>query len=158
MRTRLVSLLVALALVGCAKTPPDGGNTTPPQAQAQPSIEDRDWDLVALGERDHPLGAGGKPATLRFDAAAKRAAGNAGCNRYSAGYRLAGDSLSFEAAISTKMACPDGMELENAWLGAMAQVVTWSATDSILTLAGAAGPLARFEEHTTPGPGGTAPE
>ena len=148
MRLRLVSLLVALALAGCAKTPPES-----PKAAAPRSIEDRDWVLVALGERDHPLGNGSKPATLRFDAAAKRAGGNAGCNRYSAGYVLAGDSLRFEAAISTKMACVDGMDLENAWLGAMSHVATWSATDSTLVLAGPDGPLARFEES----PGANAP-
>ena len=79
-----------------------------------------------------------------IDAATKRAGGNAGCNRYNATYVLAGDSLRFDAAISTRMACPDGMELENAWLGAMSHVVTWSATDSTLTLAGADGPVARF--------------
>ena len=146
---RLMTLLVALALAGCAKTPPE--KKAEPAAR---SIEDRDWDLVALGEQDHPLGAGGKPATLRFDAAAQRAGGNAGCNRYSAAYTLVGDSLRFTAAISTKMACTEGMELENAWLGAMSHVATWSATDSTLTLAGADGPLARFAERA---PGAIAP-
>jgi heat shock protein HslJ len=146
---RLMTLVVVLVLAGCAKTPPEKA-----PAQSARSIEDRDWDLVALGEQENPLGAGGKPATLRFDAAAKRAAGNAGCNRYSAAYVMAGDSLRFEAAISTRMACPDGMELENAWLGAMSHVATWSATDSTLTLVGADGPLARFAER---GPGANAP-
>jgi len=137
---RFVSLVLVLALAGCATT------------KAQRSIEDRDWDLVSLGEREHPLGAGGRPATLRFDSSAKRAGGNAGCNRYNADYVLAGDSLRFGAAMSTKMACADGMELESAWLGAMSHVVTWSATDSTLTLAGPEGPLARFRS-----PGGIAP-
>jgi putative lipoprotein len=138
MRTHVFSLVVALALAGCANAPP---------GKEARSIEDRDWDLVAVGERDHPLGNGGRPATLRFDAAAKKAGGNAGCNRYNATYVLAGDSLRFEAAISTRMACAEGMELENAWLGAMSHVTTWSATDSTLTLAGPDGPVARFAEH-----------
>jgi putative lipoprotein len=149
LRNRVVSLLVALVLTGCAKTPPEKAPAE--QAKAQRSIEDRDWELVSLGTLDHPLGAGGKPATLRFDAAAHRAGGNAGCNRYSAAYVLAGDSLRFEAAMSTKMACTDGMELESAWLGAMSHVATWSATDSTLTLGGPEGPLARFEERRAPG-------
>ena len=138
---RLASLLIVLVLAGCAKTPRQ-------EETAAPSpIEDRDWDLVALGERDHPTGNGGRPATLRLDSSAKRAGGNAGCNRYNATYVLAGDSLRFEAAMSTKMACVEGMELENAWLGAMSHVTTWSATDSTLTLAGPDGPVARFAEH-----------
>jgi len=142
MRTRLVSLLFVVALAGCAKT--EKRDAIPESAR---SIENRDWNLITLGELDHPLGAGGKPATLRFDAETRRAGGNAGCNRYNAAYVLAGDSLHFEAAMSTKMACVDGMELENAWLGAMAHVVTWSATDSTLTLSGPDGPLARFEQQ-----------
>src|SRR5678816_589610 len=141
MRTRLVFLLFVV-MAGCAKTPPEKHDAIPESAR---SIEDRDWNLVALGALDHPLGAGGKPATLRFDTGTRRAGGNAGCNRYNAGYVLAGDSLRFEAAMLTRMACVDGMELENAWLGAMARVVTWSATDSTLTLSGPDGPLARFE-------------
>ena len=144
MRNALTILLV-LALAGCAKREPPKAEA-PAQASVK-SIEDRDWDLVALGERDHPLGAGGKPATLRFDSAAQRAGGSAGCNRYNASYRLKGDSLSFGPGISTKMACPDGMELENAWLGALPKVATWNATDSTLTLNGEDGPLARFEAH-----------
>lgn len=147
MRRSLYPIAIALVLAGCAKheqTPSPA--PAPARAEARP-ITDRDWDLVALGERDHPLGAGGKPATLRLDTAAQRAGGNAGCNRYSASYRLSGDSLSFGPGISTKMACPDGMDLENAWLGALAKVATFSATDSTLTLNGADGPLARFEEH-----------
>ena len=136
---RLVSMLVVLALAGCA------AHKSPAR-----SIEGRDWDLVALGERDHPLGNGSKPATLRLDAATKRAGGNAGCNRYNAAYVLAGDSLRFEAAMSTRMACDEGMDLETAWLGAMSHVATWSATDTTLELEGPDGRLARFREHQGP--------
>ena len=143
---KLMIVPLVLALAGCAKKEPPRAEAPAALASVK-SIEDRDWDLVALGDKDHPLGAGGKPATLRFDAATQRAGGNAGCNRYNATYRLHGDSLSFGPGISTRMACPDGMELENAWLGTLEKVVTWSATDSTLTLHGAAGSLARFEAH-----------
>jgi heat shock protein HslJ len=149
MRSRLTMLVLVLALAGCNKPEKSSAPASTPAAQAR-SIENRDWDLVAIGERDHPLGGGGKPATLRFDTTEHRASGNAGCNRYSASYRLSGDSLSFGPAMSTKMACADGMELESAWLGAIAQLVTWSATDSTLTLNGADGPMVHFEAHREP--------
>jgi putative lipoprotein len=154
MRLRLVPLLLALALAGCAKKTPDDKATPAPAATPAASvrsIENRDWDLIALGEKDNPLGAGGQPATQHLDASAKRAAGNAGCNRYSAGYVLKGDSLAFAAAMTTRMACPDGMELESAWLTTLPKLVTWSATDTSLTLNGPEGPLARFAEHKAPG-------
>ena len=104
-----------------------------------------DWVLVALGEQASPP-ARGKPATLRLEASASRAAGFAGCNRFSASYTLAGDSLRFGPIMSTKMACVDGDELERSFLGALPVVATYEATDSALILKGPSGPLARF--HT----------
>ena len=152
MRNSLILIGIALALAaGCAKQEKSETVTPTPSAASSPaSIENRDWDLVAVGEKENPLGNGGKPATLRFDAEAKRAGGNSGCNRYSASYRLSGDSLTFGPAISTKMACEQGMELEAAWLGTLEKVVSYSATESTLTLHGEGGPLARLTEH--PGP------
>jgi heat shock protein HslJ len=141
MRRDLVVLAVVLALAGCVGEKKSGPSV---------KIENRDWDVVQVGEMQNPQGNGGRPATLRLDTEAQRAAGNAGCNRYSATYHLSGDSLSFGPAISTKMACAQGMELETAWLGALAKVVTWSATESTLTLDGADGPLARLAEHRSP--------
>jgi len=109
-------------------------------------ITDIEWNLVGLGERTNPLGAGGKPLTLRLDAASRRAAGFGGCNRYSASYSLRGDSLSFGAGMSTRMACPDGMELEDTWLATMQKIVTFAATETTLTLNAAEGPVASFRK------------
>ena len=106
-------------------------------------ITDRDWVLVALAEQASPPPRG-KPATLRLEASTSRAAGFAGCNRFSASYTLAGDSLRFGPIMSTKMACVDGDELERRFLGALPVVATYEATDSALILKGPGGPLARF--------------
>ena len=108
------------------------------------TITDLDWELSSIEGRTSPLGAGDRPVTLRLDAAASRAAGFAGCNRYSAPFRVHGDSLSFGPAISTKMACTDGMELERRFLVALPVFTTWRRADSTLTLSGPSGPLARF--------------
>lgn len=99
-----------LTIVACSPKPP--GAERPPAATAA-TLTDREWVLVGLGELDGPLGAGGRPATIRFDPATGRAEGFAGCNRYSAAYTLTGDSLAFGPAISTKMACVDG----TSWSG-----------------------------------------
>ena len=73
-----------------------------------------------------------------------RAAGFAGCNRYSAGYTLAGDSLTFGPAVSTKMACADGDELERGYLAMLPAIKNYRLSDSMLTLNGSTGPLAHF--------------
>lgn len=109
-----------------------------------PVITDRDWELVTLGGRSDPRGAEGRRVTLRLEAAARRAGGFAGCNRYGGGFRLAGDSLSFEAMVATRMACADGMDLEQQYLSVLPQLRRFEATDSTLTLSGPAGALARF--------------
>ena len=138
----LSSLLMFLVMVtGCkprAATPPalDSGPPT--------SIVNRDWTLAQLGENNNPVGNGGAPVTLRLDSTEHRAGGNAGCNHYSGPYTLAGNQLTFGPAISTKMACEQGMNVETAFLGMLANVTSYRATDSSLTFMGPAGELARF--------------
>lgn len=140
----------AMLAIACSKTP---ANRAPEGAAARQSsspsvaIVDRDWALATLRDSAAPLGAGGKPATIRFDSAASRASGFAGCNRYSAKYTMTGDSLHFGPAISTKMACAQGDALERAFLAIIPEVTTFHATDSTLTLAGSSGPLASFRSQ-----------
>ncbi len=141
-RITISALAAALVTLGCGRTPP--AEAPPKAAAAARPITDRDWQLVSLGERTDPKGVGGRPITLRLDAATSRAAGFAGCNRYSAGYVLTADSLKFTAPISTRMACADGMDVEGGFLAALSTVVTYQASDSSLSLNGPAGPLARF--------------
>jgi len=128
---------LTLATFACA----DGSRA--PAAAPDP-ITNLDWDLSVIDGLPSPLGAGGRPVTLRLDAAASRGGGFAGCNRYSAPYRMHGDSLSFGPAISTKMACTEGMDLERRFLVALPVITTFSRTDSTLTLSGPSGPLAQF--------------
>jgi hypothetical protein len=73
-----------------------------------------------------------------------RPIGFGGCNRFSASYRLSGDSLSFGPVVSTKMACTDGDELERSFLATLPKVATYQVTDSALTLNDPGGVLARF--------------
>jgi heat shock protein HslJ len=136
--------LAALWLHGvsaCGPKPPAPDQS--PAAAVAP-LDNREWALIRLGEVAAPLGAGGRPATIQFDPAAGRAAGFAGCNRYSAGYALAGDSLTFGPAISTKMACADGDQLERGYLAMLPAIRSYALSDSTLTLNGSDGPLASF--------------
>jgi heat shock protein HslJ len=123
-----LSLLAALA---CARQPP-------------PGLAGRDWILIELDGQAAPPGAEGQPATMRFDSTSRRASGFAGCNRYSAGYTLAGDSIGFGPAVSTKMACADGDELERGLLDALPRVTGYAVSDSLLLLVGAGATVARF--------------
>ena len=131
--------LLFLGLAACARTSERDG-----ESAAAPPIADRDWELVAVGDLDNPRGAQDRPATIRFDSAAARAGGFAGCNRFSAGYTLRGDTIAFDAPVATKMMCPDAMALETSFLGALERVTRYEATESTLILFDATGPVARF--------------
>jgi heat shock protein HslJ len=111
---------------------------------SMPGIVDREWALARLGDNTSPLGNGGRPVSLRLTSAENRAGGSAGCNSYGAPYTLSGNQLSFGPAISTKMACEQGMDVETAFLAMLSQVRSYQATDSSLTLLGSTGELARF--------------
>jgi putative lipoprotein len=143
----------AVALAGCGPKPPDEPRDAgPPPANAPASrpatatITDRDWHLVAIGEQPAPMGAGDRPITLRLESSGTRAVGFAGCNRYSGPFTLAGDSLRFGPAISTKMSCGDADQVEQGFLAMLPLVVSYEATDTSLVLNGPGGPLARFRQ------------
>ena len=155
MRSTAILLgFLGVVQIGCAKPPETAADSalapsTPPAAAADSAaaarpITDRDWELVSLGETAAPKGGGGRPATLRLDAATTRVAGFAGCNRYSGPYTLTADSLTFGALRSTKMFCQDGDALERSFLAMLPSVKNWKATDSTLTLIAAGAPIATF--------------
>jgi heat shock protein HslJ len=132
-----------LLLTACAG-PPKPPSQEQAAVRGPAPITDRDWALVALGTQPAPAGGGHQPATLRLEASPSRAVGFAGCNRFSASYTLADDSLRFGPAVATKMACAEGDELERGYLSALPIVTTFEATDSALILKGPDGPVARF--------------
>ena len=90
--------------------------------------------------------------TLAFDAEG-RVAGTAGCNRYSAGYVADGETLRFERAALTRMAClrPGVMEQEQAFVDALASVASARVEGDRLELRRADGTLAVTAQRATSG-------
>ncbi|HEU4563727.1 MAG TPA: META domain-containing protein, partial [Gemmatimonadaceae bacterium] len=84
--------------------------------------------------------------TLALDAATRRAAGDAGCNRYAGPYALAGDSLRFGALVSTKRACASDARnaQETAFLRALDATRRWTLAGDTLRLLGDGGEVARM--------------
>ena len=152
--TRLV-IAAALLATACQR-PPRGADSASADTTAAAggsgavipaSLVGPTWSLVELNGQPAPLGAGDRPATLIFEAGTSaRAAGFAGCNRWSSAYsHTAPDKLQFTAPLSTKMACPGGgMELEQKFLGFITSVREYALADSVLTLRGEPGTEAKF--------------
>ena len=109
MKKVLSSVLVAVALAGCA-------------AEPLKLEQERGYVLEWIGER--PL-MDYSHLTLTL-AADGRAYGNAGCNHWFAPYTLDGDKLSFGAVGSTRKLCaPALMEQEKRFLQALTTVQRW---------------------------------
>jgi heat shock protein HslJ len=140
---RVAVFLAVLAASACAPAPG--------ASQARETIADRDWQLVRIerGAGGGPTFAGARPPTLRLDSKEGRASGFAGCNRFSGSYQLAGDRLTFGPLLSTKMACERGMDVEAAYLDALAKTGSWSQGEGEIVLRGAGGVSMSFRAEAT---------
>jgi heat shock protein HslJ len=138
---RLLLLLPAL-LIGC---------TFPPTSETSPSASlgataGVEWELHELDGASAPLGAGGRRATLVISDSA-RVAGFAGCNRYFGGYAVTGTALRFSAIGMTRMACQEGMTLEQQLARALEATRSYKLSSDELILLGESGPIARFRRR-----------
>ncbi len=104
----------------------------------------QDLKLTELLGMNVPAGSN---AFIRFDEAAKRFTGNAGCNNFNGAFTLDGAKLKLGPAVSTKKMCPD-MSVENKFLPMLEQVAGFqTGANGGLNLTDAAGKvLARFSK------------
>lgn len=144
-RFTLVHSVVALAVTLAACQPPHPANTSPEGFRA--SVAGVDWELVELDGRTAATGAGGRRATLRFDADTARVGGFSGCNRFGGSYTIDGDSLRFGPLAMTRMACADGMDLERQLSSALDATRRYKLSTTQLELFGPSGSIARFSRQ-----------
>ena len=117
----------------------DGQNASPP-------LQETHWRLTRLEGKPVVLAEGQKVPNLAFQAGDTRFAGNAGCNNLTGSYRLSGANLSLTTIAVTKMACPQGMDIEGALFTALGKVSKWKITGLHLELFDATNAVvARFE-------------
>jgi copper homeostasis protein (lipoprotein) len=126
-----------------------GADCSAPLAKASSAttaLEGTQWTLTRVGALSVAAGAAQRTPNLTLQAAEKRAVGSSGCNRFTGSYSLQGERLKFGSVASTKMACPQGMDIERAFLDALARTATWRIAGGRLDLLDAAGQsLAQFE-------------
>lgn len=115
-----------------------------------PAFEERPWRLVELdGQRVGGDGDERVPQlTFQTDG---RVAGLGGCNRLAGTYRVDGDRLTLGPLAATRMACPDAMDVEPAFVAALGRVRGWTIADGRLRLLAADGStLAAFVDAAPP--------
>lgn len=138
---------------GSSAGQPQGGVQTGGSSDGTPSptpdgvigLEDTIWKLKRVG--GNPVIPGEREASLQLTPGPRRAVGMGGVNRYSAGYTLEGQSLTFTAAIMTKMAGPaELMTQEDRFMEALTATRSFRISGEQLELLGADGAvLAVFE-------------
>ena len=85
------------------------------------ALLDTRWKLIEIdGEAVTPP-EGGREADLVLESTDFRVRGFSGCNGFFGQYELDGQELTFSALGSTMMACPEGMDHEQAFLAALGQ-------------------------------------
>jgi len=114
MTLRIGIALLGLTLAACASKP----NTI--------TLEGTEWRLAQLDGRAVAPGRNGRAAHLLLQRSSGRATGSGGCNRFSGGYQLHGDSLEVGPLVATKMACLEGGADETAFLATLERVRRWA--------------------------------
>ncbi|MBB6095154.1 heat shock protein HslJ [Povalibacter uvarum] len=139
MKTLPASFVTALmfGMIGCASSP---------AAVTNEPLEGPQWKLTRLGGQPATATSPEKAPYLQFLAAEKRVVGSGGCNRLGGSYTLDGSKLTLGQMASTMMACPHGMDQEQALHAAFKKVTNWRVDGETLQLLDAAGQsVATFE-------------
>ncbi len=109
-------------------------------------LENTHWKLIRLNDTPIVVASPQHEPTLIFDARSQRVSGSGGCNQVTGAYELSGEQLTFSHMASTRMACPQGMDTEAAFLRGLAKVNKWKIVGRDLELFDAEGKsIARFE-------------
>jgi heat shock protein HslJ len=130
-RRAIAGLLIAVAIcAGCDESL---------QPTSPTALLEREWRLIALDGRPVGQTATGEAPTLVFENST-RAAGFAGCNRFTASYERIGDrGLRFGAVALTRMACQAGMDVEGQYGAALERTRSFRLAADRLELFGDGG-------------------
>jgi copper homeostasis protein (lipoprotein) len=88
-------------------------------------IETTRWVPATLGSAPVTLGQQQREPFIVFQTNEHRVTGFAGCNQLSGTYQLNGEQLKFSQTAATRMACAQGMDIEQRLLKALEATATW---------------------------------
>jgi putative lipoprotein len=127
-------------------TAPAGAPAPEPVATA--SLQDTYWKVMRIGGQAVVVVDFKREPHLILHPADSRVSGSGGCNRLVGSYSLDGDRLSFGQMAGTMMACPEGMEQEQRFHTALADVERWRIMGEALQLFDSGGTVvAEFESR-----------
>ena len=118
-------------------------NTCAPTVHAE--LQNTYWKVIEIDGKAVRTPEGMREAHVILASEESRAHGHAGCNNFFGSFETGEDKLSFSALGSTMMACPEGMDTEQAFLKALGETTRYEISGLFLTLYADDHPLARLE-------------
>ena len=112
-------------------------------------LEGTTWTVIEMDGHGIDVDDGGRRPSLFLSAPDSTASGSGGCNRFTGGYTVSSDSLTFGQMASTMMACADMMDVESKYFEILNSAAVYDLYGSMLELWADGRFLARFEG--TPG-------
>lgn len=104
------------------------------------------WKLTRVGDQAVIVARDQREPHMVLHAQENRLSGSGGCNRLTGGFEIDGREIAFAQMASTMMACPEGMDTEQAFSHALSRARTWRVIGSHLELYDEQGQMvARFE-------------
>ncbi len=94
--------------------------TQPPTAEKQQISSSETYIILSLNGND----ISEKKLTITFNEERKTLSGNAGCNSFSCGYTLDGETIAFGFPRATKMYCEENHKLEHEFMVGLQQIST----------------------------------
>lgn len=122
---------VELMLRNVAATPPAAPAVAP---QAAAALENTYWKLMRIGTQPAVVYDFKREPHFVLHPPDGRVAGSGGCNRLVGSYSIDDNRISFGQVAGTMMACPQGMEQEQAFHQALISAVRWEITGETLQL------------------------
>ena len=115
---------------------------------AQAEFTNTYWKLITVAGQEVPSFEGAREQYVQFMTQDKQVRGFSGCNNFMGGYEVTGEQVTLTPLAGTRKMCVNGMEQEQAYLNAMAEVVSYSVAGETLTLKNAKGEaVASFESR-----------
>jgi Heat shock protein len=117
-------------------------------AASTATLENTYWKLLRLGSTTVTVADNQREPHFVLHPSDKRVIGSGGCNRLTGSYQLESNKLTFSQMAGTMMACPSGMEHEQAFHDALRRAATWRIDGEKLELSDASGTvIAQFESR-----------
>jgi len=101
---------------------------------SESGLFDRTWRLVELAGKPVRLDKGQREPFVTLETKDNKMHGFSGCNRFFGTYLAKGEIFVFNKMAMTRMACPQGMALEDGFLKALEKTEAYRVRDGVLEL------------------------